>query len=174
AQDCNNSIIQGQKRLIAVLGLKDTIVVDSPDALLVCTKERSQEVKDLVESLNKNDHPEGKQSTFVNKPWGSYTILDSGPSHVLKRIEVLPGEALSLQSHQHRSEHWTIVSGIAEVTRDNETFQLRSTNCVTIPKNTKHRLENSGSELLIVIEIQFGYLLDENDISRYEDRYDRI
>ena len=174
AQDCNNSIIQGQKRLIAVLGLKDTIVVDSPDALLVSSKERSQDVKKLVELLNKNGHAEAKQPAFVNKPWGSYTILDSGPSHVLKRIEVLPGEALSLQSHQHRSEHWTIVSGIAEVTRNNETFQLKSTDCVTIPKNTKHRLENSGSELLIVIEVQFGYLLDENDISRYEDRYDRI
>jgi mannose-1-phosphate guanylyltransferase / mannose-6-phosphate isomerase len=174
AQDCNNSIIQGQKRLIAVLGLKDTIVVDSPDALLVCTKERSQEVKSLVESLNKNDHPEGKQPSTVKKPWGSYTILDSGPCHLLKRIEVFPGEALSLQSHQHRSEHWTVISGSAEVIRNNETFQLKSTGCVTIPKNTKHRLGNTGSELLIVIEVQFGNLLDEDDISRYEDRYGRI
>ena len=173
AQDCNNSIIQGKKRLIAVLGLKETIVVDSPDALLVCTKERSQEVKNLVESLNKNGHPEGKQPSTIKKPWGSYTILDSGPSHLLKRIEVFPGEALSLQSHQHRSEHWTVVSGSAEVTRNNESIQLKSTDCVTIPKNTKHRLGNSGSELLIVIEIQFGHLLDEEDISRYEDRYGR-
>ena len=173
AQDCNNSIIQAQKRLIAVLGLKNTIVVDSPDALLVCAKERSQEVKKLVESLNKNGHPEGKQPAIVNKPWGSYTILDSGPSHLLKRIEVLPGETLSLQAHKHRSEHWTIVSGSAEVIRNKETFHLKSTDCVTIPKNTKHRLGNSGSELLIVIEIQFGHILDEADISRYEDRYGR-
>ena len=173
AQDCNDSIIQGQNRLIAVLGLKDTIVVDSPDALLVCAKERSQEVKNLVESLNEKGHPEGKQPATVNKPWGSYTVLDAGPSYVLKRIEVLPGEALSLQSHQHRSEHWTIVSGSAEVVRDKETFQLETNDSITIPKSTKHRLGNPGSELLIIIEIQFGHLLDEADISRYEDRYGR-
>jgi len=172
-QDCSNSIIQAQNRLIAVLGLKDTIVVDSPDALLVCAKERSQDVKKLVESLNENGHPEGKQPATVNKPWGSYTVLDSGPSYVLKRIEVLPGEALSLQSHQHRSEHWTVVSGSAEVVRNKETFQLKSNDSITIPKNAKHRLGNPGSDLLIIIEIQFGHLLDESDISRYEDRYGR-
>jgi mannose-1-phosphate guanylyltransferase / mannose-6-phosphate isomerase len=173
AQDCYNSIIQSESRLIAVLGLNDTIVVDSPDALLVCAKERSQDVKKLVESLNENGHPEGKQPATVNKPWGSYTILDSGPSYVLKRIEVLPGEALSLQSHQHRSEHWTVVSGSAEVVRDEETFQLESNDSITIPKNAKHRLENLGSDLLIIVEIQIGHLLDESDISRYEDRYGR-
>ncbi len=173
AQDCNNSIIQAQNRLIAVLGLKNTIVVDSPDALLVCAKERSQDVKKLVEALNENGHPEGKQSTIVNKPWGSYTVLDSGSSYVLKRIEVLPGEALSLQSHQHRSEHWTIVSGSAEVVRNKETFQLKSNDSIAIPKNTRHRLGNPGSDLLVIIEIQFGHLLDESDISRYEDHYGR-
>ena len=173
AEDCNNSIIQAQNRLVAVLGLKDTIVVDSHDALLVCAKERSQDIKKLVESLNKNDRPEGKQPATVNKPWGSYTVLGSGPSYVLKRIEVLPREALSLQSHQHRSEHWTVVSGSAEVVRNEETFQLKSNDSITIPKNTKHRLGNSGSDLLIIIEIQFGHLLDESDISRYEDRYGR-
>ncbi len=173
AQDCSNSIIQAQNRLIAVLGLKDTIVVDSPDALLVCAKERSQDVKKLVESLNENGHPEGKQSATVNKPWGSYTVLESGSSYVLKRIEVLPGEALSLQSHQHRSEHWTVVSGSAEVVLNEETFQLKSNDTITIPKNAKHRLGNPGSDLLVIIEIQVGHLLDESDISRYEDRYGR-
>jgi mannose-1-phosphate guanylyltransferase/mannose-6-phosphate isomerase len=173
AQDCNDSIVQGQNRLIAVLGLKDTIVVDSPDALLVCAKERSQDVKNLVQALNEKSHPEGKQPATINKPWGSYTVLDTGPSYLLKRIEVLPGEALSLQSHQHRSEHWTIVSGSAEVVRDQETFQLETNDSIAIPKSTKHRLGNPGSELLIIIEIQFGHLLDEADISRYEDRYDR-
>ncbi|MBC8287983.1 MAG: mannose-1-phosphate guanylyltransferase/mannose-6-phosphate isomerase [Nitrospinae bacterium] len=172
-QDCNNSIVQAQNRLIAVLGLKDTIVVDSPDALLVCAKERSQDVKKLVESLNENGHLEAKQSSTVNKPWGSYTVLDSGPTYLLKRIEVLPGEALSLQSHQHRSEHWTVVSGSAEVMRNKETFHLKNNDSITIPKNTKHRLGNPGLELLTIIEIQFGHLLDEADISRYEDRYGR-
>lgn len=173
AQDCKDSIIQGENRLIAVLGLKDTVVVDSPDALLICAKERSQDVKKLVESLNENNHPEGKQSATVSKPWGSYTIMDTGPSYVLKRIEVLPGEALSLQSHQHRSEHWTVVSGSAEVVRDKETFQLKSNDTITIPNNTKHRLGNLGSDPLVIIEIQIGHLLEESDISRYEDRYGR-
>jgi mannose-1-phosphate guanylyltransferase/mannose-6-phosphate isomerase len=173
SQECNNSIIQGQSRLIGVLGLKDTIVVDSPDALLVCAKEHSQDVKKLVEALIEKGHPEGKQSSTVKRPWGSYTVLDSGPSYLLKRIEVLPGEALSLQSHQHRSEHWTVVSGTAEIVRDQETFRLETNGAIIIPKKSKHRLENAGSELLIVIEIQFGHLLDENDISRFEDRYGR-
>ena len=173
AHDCNNSIIQGQKRLIGVLGLTDTVVVDSPDALLVCSKERSQDVKKLVEALNEKGHPEGKQPSTVKRPWGSYTVLDSGPSYLLKRIEVLPGETLSLQSHQHRSEHWTVVSGNAEVVRDQETFHLKTNDSITIPKNAKHRLGNSESDLLIVIEIQFGQHLDENDISRFEDRYGR-
>jgi mannose-1-phosphate guanylyltransferase / mannose-6-phosphate isomerase len=173
AQDCTNSIIQGQNRLIGVLGLKDTIVVDSPDALLVCAKERAQDVKKLVESLNKNGHPEGKSAFTVKKPWGSYSVLDSGPSYLLKRIEVLPGEALSLQSHQHRSEHWTVVAGLAQVVFNEETLQLEVNDSITIPKSTKHRLGNSGPDLLIIIEIQFGHLLDETDISRYEDHYGR-
>ena len=173
AQDCSETIIQGQKRLIAALGLKDTIVVDSPDALLVCAKDRSQDVKKLVESLKEKDRPEVKQSATVKRPWGSYIILDSGPSYVLKRIEVLAGEALSLQSHQHRSEHWTIVSGLAEVVLDEKTFKLKTNETITIPQNSKHRLSNPGSELLVIIEIQFGLLLDEEDITRYEDRYGR-
>ena len=92
---------------------------------------------------------------------------------MLKRIEVLPGEALSLQSHQHRSEHWTVVTGSAQVVRDEETFQLKVNDSITIPQNTKHRLENSGSDPLVIIEIQFGHPLDENDIIRFEDRYGR-
>ncbi len=173
ALDCSNSIVQGQNRLIAVLGLKDTLVVDTPDALLVCAKERSQDIKKLVETLNENGHPEGKRAATVKKPWGSYTVLDSGPTYLLKRIEVFPGEALSLQSHQHRSEHWTVVSGSAQVVLDKETLQLKSHDSITIPKNTRHRLENCSSDLLIIIEIQFGHILDEADISRYEDRYGR-
>jgi mannose-1-phosphate guanylyltransferase/mannose-6-phosphate isomerase len=99
--------------------------------------------------------------------------LDSGPDFLLKRIEVFPGEALSLQSHQHRSEHWTVASGSAKVDRDDEIFDLKTNESITIPKNAKHRLENPGSELLIIFEIQFGNLLDENDILRHEDRYGR-
>jgi mannose-1-phosphate guanylyltransferase/mannose-6-phosphate isomerase len=173
ALDCQNSIIQGENRLIAVLGLKNTVVVDSPDALLVCAKERSQDVKKLVEALNENDRPEGKLPATVKRPWGSYTVLDSGPGYLLKRIDVLPGEILSLQSHQHRSEHWTVASGTADVVLDEETFQLKVNDSITIPKSSKHRLGNPSSELLIIFEVQFGKILDEADISRYEDRYGR-
>jgi mannose-1-phosphate guanylyltransferase / mannose-6-phosphate isomerase len=174
ARDCNNSIVHGHNRLVAILGLNDTVVVDTQDALLVCAKDKSQDVKKLVESLNEKGRSEGKHHATVKKPWGSYTVLDSGPDFLLKRIEVLPGEALSLQSHQHRSEHWTVASGSAKVDRDEETLHLKVNESVTIPKNAKHRLTNPGSELLIIFEIQFGNILDENDIMRYEDRYGRL
>lgn len=173
AFDCNNSIVQGQNRLIATLGLKDTVVVDTQDALLVCAKERSQDVKKLVEALNKKGCPEGKLHATVKKPWGCYTVLDSGPTFILKRIEVLPGESLSLQSHQHRSEHWTVATGTAKVDLEDETFHLETNESIIIPLNAKHRLGNPNDDLLIIIEIQFGKILDENDILRYEDRYGR-
>ena len=99
--------------------------------------------------------------------------MDSGPNFLLKRIEVLPGEALSLQSHQHRSEHWTVALGSAMVDRDEETLHLTVNESITIPKNAKHRLTNPGSKLLVIFEIQFGKFLDENDIMRHEDRYGR-
>ena len=173
ARDCKNSIVYGQNRLVAILGLNDTVVVDTKDALLVCSKDKSQDVKKLVESLNEKGHSEGKLHATVKKPWGSYTVLDSGPDFLLKRIEVLAGEALSLQSHQHRSEHWTVASGSAKVERNDETFHLKVNESITIPKNAKHRLANPSSELLIIVEIQFGNLLDENDILRHKDRYGR-
>ncbi|MZH05874.1 MAG: mannose-1-phosphate guanylyltransferase/mannose-6-phosphate isomerase [Nitrospinae bacterium] len=173
AQDCSNSIVKGQNRLIATLGLKDTVVVDTPDALLVCAKERSQDVKNLVESLNEKGHQEGKLPATVKKPWGSYTVLDLGPNYLLKRIEVLPGESLSLQSHQHRSEHWTVATGTAKVELKDETHQLKTNDSIVIPLNAKHRLGNPEKELLVIYEIQFGEIIDENDISRYDDRYGR-
>ena len=173
ARDCNNSIVHGNNRLVAILGLNDTVVVDTQDALLVCAKDKSQDVKKIVEALNEKGHSEGKLHATVKKPWGSYTVLNSGPDFLLKRIDVLPGEALSLQSHRHRSEHWTVASGSAKVDRDEETFHLKANESITIPKSAKHRLTNPGSKLLIIFEIQFGNLLDEYDIMRHEDRYGR-
>ncbi|MEK9628134.1 MAG: mannose-1-phosphate guanylyltransferase/mannose-6-phosphate isomerase [Nitrospinota bacterium] len=172
-QDCSNSIIHGEDRLIATLGLKDTIVVDTQDALLVCAKDRAQDVKKLVESLNEKDRPEGKVPAIVKKPWGTYTVLDTGPNFLLKRIEVFPGETLSLQSHQHRSEHWTVAAGTAKVDLDDKTFQLKINDSIVIPTQSKHRLANLEKDLLVIYEIQFGEILDENDISRYEDKYGR-
>ena len=149
------------------------VVVDTQDALLVCSKERSQDVKKLVESLIEKGCPEGRLNATVKKPWGSYTNLDSGPTYLLKRIEVLPGETLSIQSHKHRSEHWTVAFGSAEVELKEKTFHLKANESITIPLNAKHRLGNPGTDLLIIFEIQFGSILDEKDILRYDDRYGR-
>jgi len=173
AHDCNDSIIYGQDRLIATLGLKNTVVVDTKDALLVCAKDRSQDVKILVEELNKKCCTEVKTPATVKKPWGSYTVLDSGNNFLLKRIEVLPGESLSLQSHKNRSENWTVATGSAKVELNEETFYLEANDSIIIPINAKHRLGNPGSKVLIIFEIQFGNLIDENDIFRYEDLYGR-
>ncbi|MEC7785746.1 MAG: mannose-1-phosphate guanylyltransferase/mannose-6-phosphate isomerase [Nitrospinota bacterium] len=171
--DCNDSIVYGQDRLVATLGLTNTVVVDTKDALLVCAKDRSQDIKKLVEELNKKGCSEVKVPAKVKKPWGSYTVLDSGSNFLLKRIEVLPGESLSLQSHKHRSEHWTVAAGSAKVELNEDTFHLEVNDSIIIPLNAKHRLGNPGSEILIIFEIQFGNLLDENDILRHEDLYGR-
>ena len=173
AHDCTDSIVYGQDRLIATLGLTNTVVVDTQDALLVCAKERAQDVKKLVEELNKKGCKEVKAPSTVKKPWGSYTVLDSGSNFLLKRIEVLPGESLSLQSHKHRSEHWTVAKGSAKVELNEDTFHLEVNDSIIIPLNAKHRLGNPGLEVLIIFEIQFGNLLDENDILRHEDLYGR-
>ena len=171
--DCNDSIVYGQDRLVATLGLTNTVVVDTQDALLVCAKDRSQDIKKLVEELNKKGCSEVKVPATVKKPWGSYTVLDSGSNFLLKRIEVLPGESLSLQSHKHRSEHWTIAKGSAKVELNEDTFHLEVNESIIIPINAKHRLGNPGSAVLIIFEIQFGNLLDENDIFRHKDLYGR-
>ena len=147
--------------------------MDTQDALLVCAKDRAQDVKKLVEELNKKGCTEVKTPATVKKPWGSYTILDSGNNFLLKRIEVCPGESLSLQSHKHRSEHWTIAKGSAKVELNEDTFNLEVNDSIIIPLNAKHRLGNPGSEVLIIFEIQFGDQLDENDIFRHEDLYGR-
>ena len=171
--DCNDSIVYGQDRLVATLGLTNTVIVDTQDALLVCAKDRSQDIKKLVEELDKKGCSEVKVPATVKKPWGSYTVLDSGSNFLLKRIEVLPGESLSLQSHKHRSEHWTIAKGSAKVELNEDTFHLEVNESIIIPINAKHRLGNPGSAVLIIFEIQFGNLLDENDIFRHKDLYGR-
>ena len=169
----SDSIIQAENRLVAALGLKGIIVVDTPDALLVCPKERAQDVKKIVEQIKSEKRSEASTSTSQTRPWGSYTILHKETNYLVKRIEVLPGESLSLQSHNHRSEHWTVVSGVAQVQIE-ETLQILQTNkSIEIPKGAKHRLANLDESSLIIIEVQLGDKLDEDDITRYEDKYGR-
>jgi len=169
----SDSIIQAENRLVAALGLKNIIVVDTSDALLVCAKERAQDIKKIVEKIKLEKRPEVRATTSETRPWGSYTILYKETNYLVKRIEVLPGESLSLQSHDHRSEHWTVVSGVAQVQIGETSQTLNANQFVEIPKGAKHRLTNPDETTLIIIEVQLGDKLDEDDITRYEDKYGR-
>ena len=171
--DCTGTLVKADGRLIGAVGLRDMIVVDTPDALLICPKDRAQDVKQLVAELKEKQRPEIKLHTTIQKPWGCYTTLEQRDGYLVKRIEVLPGESLSLQSHQHRAEHWLVVSGKAEVECDDKKMILKAPETTVIPKGAKHRLANPGKELLILIETQLGDILDENDIKRYTDLYGR-
>jgi mannose-1-phosphate guanylyltransferase / mannose-6-phosphate isomerase len=169
----SDSIIQADSRLVATLGLKNIIVIDTPDALLVCAKERAQDIKKIVEKIKAEKRPEVSRTISETRPWGSYTILYKETNYLVKRIEVLPGESLSLQSHDYRSEHWTVVSGVAQVQIGEISQTLNAKQFVEIPKGAKHRLANMNKTTLIIIEVQLGDKLDEDDITRYEDKYGR-
>ena len=171
--DNSDSIIQAENRLVAALGLKNIILIDTPDALLVCTKERAQDIKKIVEKMKLEKRPEVSTTKSETRPWGSYTVLHKETNYLVKRIEVLPGESLSLQSHEHRSEHWTVISGVAQVQIGETSQTLNANQFVEIPKGAKHRLTNPDETTLIIIEVQLGDKLDEDDITRYEDKYGR-
>lgn len=171
--DCTGTLVKANGRVIGTVGLKDIIVVDTLDALLICPKDRAQDVKQLVEQLKEKKRPETKLHATVQKPWGFYTTLEKREGYLLKRIEVLPRESLSLQSHKHRDEHWLVISGKAEVECDDKKIILKARESILIPKGTKHRLTNPGKKLLVIIETQLGDILDENDIKRYNDLYGR-
>ena len=161
------------KRLVCSIGLSEMVVVDTPDATLVCPKSRSQEVKGLVEVLKEKGAPEHLEHRVVYRPWGSYTILEDGKGYKVKRLTLLPGGRLSLQMHHRRSEHWVVIAGTGRVTRDGTVFELKPGESTGIPKQTRHRLENPGTVPLEVIEVQYGTYLGEDDIVRYQDDYGR-
>lgn len=171
--DCTNNLIHVEGRLIAALGIDNLIVVDTPDALLVCRRDRAQDIRKLVEKLKSHQREEVKSDSTVAKPWGSYTDLIRQKDYLIKRITVMPGHQLSLQAHDHRSEHWVVVSGEAEVECDGSNQKLKVNESTFIPKGAKHRLSNPGKESLVLVEIQIGPILSEDDITRYEDRYGR-
>lgn len=164
-------LVYAQDRLVATIGLERAIVVDTPDATLVCHRERVQEVKDLVTELARRNMVESLQHSTVERPWGRYTVMDEGPGFKVKRIVVDPGKKLSLQMHQHRAEHWVVVSGTALVTIGMEVKPVTSNQSVYIPFNTAHRLENREKEPLKIIEVQTGSYLEEDDITRLDDDY---
>ena len=168
-----NSIVFSGERLVATIGLKDMVVVDTPDATLVIPKDRVQEVRKIVETLKKNGREEHLLHKTVERPWGSYTVLEKGNGYKIKRVVLSPGAKLSLQLHRKRSEHWVVVSGEAKVTRENETYLVHTNESTYIPINTKHRLENPGEVVLQIIEVQNGDYVEENDIERFDDIYGR-
>jgi mannose-1-phosphate guanylyltransferase/mannose-6-phosphate isomerase len=168
-----DSIIYAEKRLVATIGLKDAVVVDTPDATLVCTKEKAQDVKKVVEELKKRKAEEHLTHRTVYRPWGSYTILENGDRYKIKRLEINPGAKLSHQLHYHRSEHWVVVAGTARVSNGDREYDVHPNESTYIPMSTKHRLENRGRVPLQIIEVQNGEYLEEDDIVRFDDDYNR-
>jgi mannose-1-phosphate guanylyltransferase/mannose-6-phosphate isomerase len=172
--ESKHSIVYADRRVVATIGLQDMVVVDTPDATLVCPKSRAQDVKKVVDILKQRQAPEHLEHLTVQRPWGSYTVLEEGPGFKVKRVTVNPGGRLSLQMHHQRSEHWVVIAGTARVTRDQEVFDLHVGESTAIPVETKHRLENSGQEAVHIIEVQNGPYLGEDDIMRFKDDYGRI
>ena len=169
-QDC---IVQGGGRLIATVGVHDLVIVDTPDALLVADRARSQDVKHVFAKLKLQGHEAHKLHRTVHRPWGTYTVLEEGDHFKIKRIVVKPGASLSLQMHHHRSEHWIVVSGTALVINGERELMLRINESTYIPSGHKHRLVNPGLLDLVMIEVQSGEYLGEDDIVRFEDNYGR-
>ena len=174
-QDSEDNIVYAGNRLVACLGIKNQLIAETKDAILVADRSRGQEIKQLVDKLRTDECTESDLHAKVYRPWGSYESVDQGTNFQVKRIIVKPGHKLSLQSHRHRAEHWVIVKGKAKVTLNDEVLDLEVNQSVYIPIGAKHRLENeSATEFLHLIEVQCGGYLGEDDITRYEDSYGRI
>ena len=171
--DAQNNIILGNKRLIAALGIQNLVVVETTDAVLIVPRDRSQDVRKIVDWLKENARNEHIEHSRVYRPWGSYESLDTGQRFQVKRLTIKPGQSISLQLHHHRAEHWVVVQGVAEIIRGEEVFNLSENESIYIPKGVKHRLTNPGESALEVIEVQSGDYLGEDDIVRFEDKYNR-
>lgn len=167
-RDVSNCYIDAQNRLVGAIGVANIIVIDTPDALLITDATRSQEVKYLVQELKQRDHKAHQTHHTVTRPWGTYCVIEEGLHYKIKRLVVRPGAALSLQLHQHRSEHWIVVSGTAEVRNDDCHFTLSANQSTFIPAGHKHRLSNPEAIELVMIEVQGGEYLGEDDIVRFD------
>jgi mannose-1-phosphate guanylyltransferase/mannose-1-phosphate guanylyltransferase/mannose-6-phosphate isomerase len=172
-QDARNCVLRSDQHLLAAIGVEDLVVVAQDDAVLVVPRDRAQDVGAFAKRLNADGRSEAELHSRVYRPWGSYQGIDLGQRFQVKRLTVSPGSRLSLQSHRHRAEHWVVVEGVAEVTCDDEVFQLHPNQSTYIPLGAVHRLANPGTEPLHVIEVQSGDYLGEDDIERYEDVYGR-
>lgn len=172
--DSRNTYVQSQGRLVATVGVDNLIVVETADAVLVAHADRVQEVRQVAKRLKRENHEAYRLHRTVSRPWGTYTVLETGPRFKIKRIVVKPGAALSLQMHHHRSEHWIVVQGMAKVVNGDTAQLINSNESTFIPAGHKHRLENPGVMDLVMIEVQSGEYLGEDDIVRFEDHYGRV
>ena len=171
--DVSGCYIQSTERLVGAVGVENLIIVDTPDALLVADRSRAQEVKHIAGKLKESGHESYKIHKTVYRPWGSYTVLEESKNFKIKRIVVKPGASLSLQMHHHRSEHWVVVSGMAEVVVGDKTTFLSENQSTFVPAGHKHRLSNPGMMDVVMIEVQSGQYLGEDDIVRFDDNYGR-
>lgn len=171
--DSSNTFIQSEDRLVAAVGVNNLTIVDTVDALLVVNSDATQDVKKAVALLKASGHDAIKLHRTILRPWGAYTILEEGPGFKVKRIEVKPGASLSLQMHKSRSEHWIVVSGLALIVNGSQQMKLATNESTYIPAGNKHRLSNIGDDILVMIEVQSGAYLGEDDIVRYDDQYGR-
>lgn len=171
--DSMNTFVQSEHRLVAAVGVTDLMIIDTADALLVVHPDKAQDVKKIVTQLKKDDHDAFKLHRTVFRPWGTYTVLEEAPGFKIKRIEVKPGASLSLQMHHHRSEHWVVVNGAAKITNGDTEILIHANESTYIPAGQKHRLENPGIIPCVMIEVQCGSYLGEDDIVRFDDKYGR-
>jgi mannose-1-phosphate guanylyltransferase / mannose-6-phosphate isomerase len=174
ASDLSGCYVRGDGRLVAAIGIKDVILIDTGDAVLAVARDRAQDLRLVVDQIKAAGRSEHMHHRRVYRPWGSYEGVDLGERHQVKRIIVKPGARLSLQKHAHRAEHWIVVQGSARVTRDRDVFELHENQSTYIPLGAVHRLENVSDEPLHLIEVQSGSYLGEDDIVRLEDTYGRV
>ncbi len=172
-RDTHNSYVYAQHRLVATVGVKDLVIIETPDAVLVSHRDHDQAVKSIVNQLRDEGRPEIEAHRKVDRPWGAYDSIDAADRFQVKHITVNPGARLSLQMHHHRAEHWIVVRGTARVTCDDREFLLRENESTFIPLGSRHRIENPGKIPLELIEVQSGSYLGEDDIVRYDDVYGR-
>ncbi len=173
AFDAHDNLLHSQHRIVAAVGVRDLIIVETSDAVLVAHKDHTQDVKRITEHLDAEGRNESEFHRCVHRPWGTFEGVDQGGRFQVKRLSVKPGATLSLQMHHHRAEHWIVVSGTARVTCDDKQFLLAENESTYIPIGAQHRLENPGSIPLEIIEVQSGSYLGEDDIVRFEDQYNR-
>ncbi len=172
-EDARDCYVHAEDRTVALVGVEDLLVIDTPDALLVTHRSQAQKVKTVYARLKSEDHEAARHHRTAHRPWGTYTVLEEGDRFKIKRIEVKPGARLSLQAHHHRAEHWVVVSGTAKVVIGDQEILLSTNQSTYIPCGHKHRMENPGILPLVLIEVQSGEYLGEDDIVRFEDAYGR-